>query len=399
MQFENRDHLHALRGTDIRTRNEKLVLYEIFRADGISQPEIAQRTGLRPPTVLRIFGKLIDRGLITRCGKQRNSPDRRGRRPTFYCTNPDAHYCIGIDFWSESAHAGVINFQGSVLHTMSETFRQKRTADYVLDTLAALAERSIDELGLTRDRILGVGVGAPGRVDVERGQVLYYTGVEDMIDFEIRDELERRIELPTVIHNTCSVIASSQYRYGVAAHAKSLCVVTMRSGVGASLVTGGKVFLNQNKTNLEVGHMSLNVDEEPWASGDTGRLEREVSESAIIEALSAVVPVRTMADVDALIQGGSPEVEKVLAEKGRIVALLVWNLFQLMGPEIFIIITRSPRLSEYFARRAEAALLQDPFVRRSSVVRVLGVEYDPLIACRGAADLVLDSYFADERMD
>lgn len=388
--------MQALRGSDIRNRNEKLVLYQIFHADGISQPEIAEITGLRPPTVLRIFGNLIDRNLVVNCGERRASPERRGRKPTYYCTNPHAHYCIGIDFWSESAHASVINFRGEVIYTDSIKFRKVGNADYVTETLAALAARSVGKLGIARDRILGLGVGAPGRVDVERGRVMYYAGVADMIDFDIRRELERRLELPTRIHNTCSVIASSQYRYGSAAHAKSLCAVTIRSGVGASLVTGGRVFLSQNKTILEVGHMSLNVDEEPWKSGETGRLESELSESAILAALSTVAPVATMEDVDELIAESSPEVERILTEKGRIAAILIWNLFQLIGPEIFVIVTRSKRLSERFARQAEAALLQDQFVRRNSAVRVLGDEYDPLAACRGAADLVLDSYFADQ---
>jgi glucokinase len=215
-----------------------------------------------------------------------------------------------------------------------------------------------------------------------------------MTDFDIKHRLEERLNLPTVIHNTCSVIASSQYRYGRAAHARSLCAVTVRSGVGASLVTGGEVFLSQNKTILEVGHMSLNANEEPWKSGDTGRLESELSEGAILEALQSVAPIKSMEEVDALIDGGDSKAKAVLAEKAKIVAILIWNLFQLIGPELFIIITRSRRLSEYLARHAEGALLQDPFVRQNSEVRVLGDEYDPLIACRGAADLVLDTYFA-----
>jgi predicted NBD/HSP70 family sugar kinase len=388
------EQVQALRGKDIRNRNEKLVLYQIFRGSGVSQPEIAEITGLRPPTVLRIFSNLIDRGLIINCDERRTSPDRRGRKPTYYCTNPEAHYCIGIDFWSESAHATVIDFQGSVIHTDSVAFGRTREADEVVETLASLASRCIKRLSLPRQKILGVGIGTPGRVDVERGRILYYSGVEGMTDFDIKHRLEERLNLPTVIHNTCSVIASSQYRYGRAAHARSLCAVTVRSGVGASLVTGGEVFLSQNKTILEVGHMSLNANEEPWKSGDTGRLESELSEGAILEALQSVAPIKSMEEVDALIDGGDSKAKAVLAEKAKIVAILIWNLFQLIGPELFIIITRSRRLSEYLARHAEGALLQDPFVRQNSEVRVLGDEYDPLIACRGAADLVLDTYFA-----
>ena len=385
----------ALRGKDIRTRNEKLVLLQIFCSNGISQSEIAELTDLRPPTVLRIFGNLMEQGLIMTCDDRRKTSERRGRKPTYYCTNPDAYYCIGIDFWSESAHATAIDFQGKVVHADSVRFKEPRQVEEVMESLARLAESSIERLSLDRRRMLGIGIGTPGRVDVEHGRVLYYTGVQGMTDFDIRHWMQERLGLPTVIHNTCSVIASSQYRYGRAAHARSLCAVTIRSGVGASFVSSGQVFLSQSKTILEVGHMSLNADEEPWKSGDTGRLESELAESAILDALSRVAPAKTMADVDRLIQGADPKVRSVLTEKAKIVAILIWNLFQLIGPELFMIVTRSRRLSEFLARHAEGALLQDPFVRQHSEVRVLGEEYDPLIACRGAADLILDAFFRE----
>ncbi len=386
-----------LRGEDVRNRNEMLVLYRIFRSNGVSQTEIGEVTGLRPPTVLRIFGNLIDQGLIVRCEDRNKTRERRGRKPTFYCTNPDAYYCLGIDFWSESANAVVVNFQGTIVHTESIELENVRRVDEVMESLAALAERCIEAVSLPREKILGVGIGSPGRVDVENGRVLYYTGFEGMVDFDIGTWMKRRLGIPVLIHNTCSVIASSRYRYGRGVHARSLCAITIRSGVGASLVRQGEVFLSQNKTILEVGHMSLNVDEEPWKSGDTGRLESELSERAILKALSGVAPVKNIGDVDRLIAGADATIRDVLIGKAKIGAILIWNLFQLIGPELFIIVTRSKRLSEFLARYAEGALLQDPFIRRNSEVRVLGEEYDPLTACRGAADLVMDSFFVDQK--
>ena len=102
-----------LRSGDVRARNEKLVLKLIYNQTGISQSEISTITGLKPPTVFRIFTSLIEQGFIVECRSNRKATEKKGRKPSFFCVNPDACYAIGLDFWWQSAAVLVTDFSGN----------------------------------------------------------------------------------------------------------------------------------------------------------------------------------------------------------------------------------------------------------------------------------------------
>jgi predicted Rossmann fold nucleotide-binding protein DprA/Smf involved in DNA uptake len=97
------------RAASIRERNERLVLRLIFRKGPLSQSEAAKLTGLKPPTVFRIFLELERAGLIAADAGRRPGPaERKGRRPQDYRVVPSAAYAVGVDFWAGSAAAVVL---------------------------------------------------------------------------------------------------------------------------------------------------------------------------------------------------------------------------------------------------------------------------------------------------
>ena len=65
--------------------------------------EVVSLTGLKPPTVFRIFTNLEANRYIKVCKLKRELPEKKGRKPVYYCIEPGAHYAIGLDFWSKSA--------------------------------------------------------------------------------------------------------------------------------------------------------------------------------------------------------------------------------------------------------------------------------------------------------
>ena len=105
-----------LRSRDVRERNEKLVLKLIYNRRGISQSEVAALTGLKPPTVFRIFTNLIDQGFIAECRTDRMVTEKKGRKPSFFCVNPAACYAVGLDFWWQSAAVLIVDFSGRPIH-------------------------------------------------------------------------------------------------------------------------------------------------------------------------------------------------------------------------------------------------------------------------------------------
>jgi DNA-binding Lrp family transcriptional regulator len=120
------DH-QPLRSTDIRDRNQKLILRLLSRNGPMSQSLVVQATGLRAPTVFRIFAKLEEARFIRPCESPANNSgqadaERKGRRPTYFCVVPDAAYAVGVDFSRSGVSVIVVNFVNEVIHHQNTDF-------------------------------------------------------------------------------------------------------------------------------------------------------------------------------------------------------------------------------------------------------------------------------------
>src|SRR6056297_3154103 len=318
-----------LRGNDVREKNEKLVLRIIHKSDGISQSEVVQMTGLKPPTVFRIFSSLEEGGLIEAFDKKVAASERKGRRPVYYRTKADARFIIGIDFWVRSASIVIVNFSGEPVYKEVTELHDFIDADQVVRVLKELIEKSLQRSGIDRERLIGIGIGAPGRVDIETGTVVHYGRIRGMKNFSIKEPIEERFALPVYVHNNATVVALSEYRYGVAQEKHTLLTVLIRSGVGGSFINGGHIFVTNNKTTLEIGHMSIDINGRECECGHRGCLESYVSEESLIHDIRESGVELNFDDLDQAIAAKEYKVLAVLDEKARILSEGVYSLFQL----------------------------------------------------------------------
>ncbi len=397
-----------LRSADIRARNEKLVLSLIRRQSGLSQSQVAQLTGLKPPTVFRIFQVLEEQGFISNCvedaerlserqGEKRSDPpversegERKGRRPAYYCVNPDALYVVGVDFWSRSASAVVVDFAGAPVYRDVVDLNGLTGVEEILERLEALITEAIDQAGIDRDRLLGIGVGAPGMVDLESGVVLRYPRIDGMDGFPLRERLEEVFGVPVHLHNNAAVIALSEYRYGSVLGRRSVLTLVLRAGVGGAFIQNGALFVNHHRTALEVGHLVVDPSGPECRCGRRGCLETYLSE----EVLRREAEVPSIEDFFARLAAGDEEVLRTLDEAKAHLVTAVYSLLNTLNPEAVLIVTRSQALSEVLcdALRESLGSLR-PFA--AAVQRdIVPHEYDPVIAGQGAADLVFDGFFS-----
>ena len=382
-----------LRGNDVREKNEKLVLRIIHKSDGISQSEVVQMTGLKPPTVFRIFSSLEEGGLIEAFDKKVDASERKGRRPVYYRTKSDARFIIGIDFWVRSASIVIVNFSGEPVYKEVTELHDFIDADQVVRVLKELIEKSLQRSGVPRERLIGIGIGAPGRVDIESGTVVHYGRIRGMNNFSIKTPIEKSFGLPVYVHNNATVVALSEYRYGVATQKNNLLTVLIRSGVGGSFINDGTIFVTNNHTTLEIGHMTVDIHGRECECEHRGCLESYVSEEVLIHDIRETGVELNFDDLDHAIAAQNQKVLEVLNEKARILAEGIYSLYQLFGPDSFLLVSRSESLSNYLADRIHQQLDWTDEAPAEEKCVVLPCKYDPILAGIGASDLVLDQFF------
>src|SRR4051812_7065431 len=107
-----------------------------------------------------------------------------------------ADYVVGVDLGGTKILAGV--FQISSLEcagVAKVSTKAQRGAPAVVDRIARAIRDAIDEADLDPKQIRGVGVGAPGAVNGESGEVIFAPNLE-WRDVALKKQLEKEIDLP-----------------------------------------------------------------------------------------------------------------------------------------------------------------------------------------------------------
>jgi len=403
-----------LRAADVRERNEKIVLRLIHTEGerGLSQSEAVIATGLKAPTIFRIFSSLEAAGFIELLPPPPPGPalvtasaaaglhaklERKGRRPSAYIARRSALSLIGVEFWAERVSIGVFDFQNGELYSKVLPLARGMDAEGVCALIGDLVDAAIAELRLDRAKVLGLGLGAPGQVNVRTRTVSFYSRIPGLVDFPIASRLDERLGLPVTIHNNCSVIALSEFRYGGLGASGSMFMFLLRSGVNGAFVDSGRIYLTSEGTTIETGHIPVAVDGAACSCGARGCLE------AYITALDK----KNLDEGGLLFESLGPdlapgqglelgqrraEAEAVLGEAATYLAQAVRTACRLFSPRSFLFVAASVTVAQALARLVRERVDSEVSGFDRVCPEFHARAYDPILAQRGAAALVLDAF-------
>jgi glucokinase len=122
----------------------------------------------------------------------------------------------------------------------------------VVDVLSAAVHDALDDAGLTRDEVTGLGVGTPGVVI--DGTVGGASNVPDFLErFSLGDLIEAEVGLETRVVNDVTAAAVGEHRQGAGRGCDNLLCVAVGTGVGGGLVLGGQPYEGRGGAG-EFGH-------------------------------------------------------------------------------------------------------------------------------------------------
>lgn len=385
---------HPLRAADVRRRNERIVLRLIRDSGnrGLSQSEAVSETGLRAPTMLRIFSSLEETGYIESlppASSEEEGKERKGRPPVSFAAKADAFFSLGVEFWVDRVSLGLFDFRGSRLSSTLLSLENGMDAAGVAEVIAGSARSALAALGPAGGRILGLGVGAPGQVNVRSRRISFYSRIPGMKDYPLAEVLEDKLGIPVYLHNNCAVIALSEYRYGAVGSTDSLFMFLLRSGVNGAFIDRGRIYLTADGTTLESGHISIDYRGKPCACGARGCLEAYLADLARDDLEAGRCLLEGLAPA---LGAGDPGAQAVLRDAARCLAAAVRSVQRLLNPRAFLFVTTSSTVSETLADFVRESLAESPSGFDKPPAEFAGTAYDPGLAQRGAADLVLDAF-------
>ena len=221
---------------------------------------------------------------------------------------------IGVDLGGTKVLAGIVDADGTVYDTVERpTVTTSQAA--LLDELAAM----VRELPL--DGISGLGFGIPSRIDHAHGLALGAVNIP-IRDVHFAEEMQRRLGLPVEMENDASCAAYAEFKLGAGRGTDDLLALTLGTGVGGGVVSGGRLF----RAYTELGHMVIVEDGEPCQGACSGRGHVEAYCSGTAAGKVAKRVLGPEADAHDLVEQEHPVLEEIGHHLGTAIGSLV-NIF------------------------------------------------------------------------
>ena len=197
-----------------------------------------------------------------------------------------------------------------------------------------------------------VGVGAPGLVDVD-GVLRFAPNLPGIVGLGLKAELEARLGVPVQADNDATCAAWGERQMGAARGLDEVLLVTLGTGIGGGIVSGGRIARGANGFAGEIGHMVVDPEGpvclcgrqgcwERFASGSgLGRLGREAAlggRASRVRDLAGGDPDQVRGEhVTAAAAEGDAEALAVMERLAWWVALGLANLANAFDPRAFVL--------------------------------------------------------------
>ena len=267
---------------ELRRRNKNNMYRFFYHADEPrTKQDIAGSLSLSLPTVTQNLKELMDEGLIEYAGMEASSGGRRARTMKVCAA---ARFAVGIELSPKHIRLVAVDLRAEVIayHKLTETF--SNDTGYRRRMAQAL-EDFLDNFGLNRGKLLGVGITLPGIIDEEKDLI------EVVPVFRLRkmrlSMLTELVPYPVYVENDAT--AGGFAEWWNRPETRTMAYLFVGKGVGGALLFDGKPYIGAQRRSAEFGHMRIASNGKVCSCGKRDCLEAYVSTARLSDDLGISV--------------------------------------------------------------------------------------------------------------
>ena len=192
-------------------------------------------------------------------------------------------WIVGVDLGGTTTKLAFLTTSGEILQKWEIPTDNSDEGRNITGNIAKAINEKLASLGENKNRLIGIGMGAPGPVDYENGVILNVVNLGWKENYPLKEQLEVTTDLPAAIENDANCAALGEMWKGAGGGAKDLVCVTLGTGVGGGVIIGGNIVQGANGAAGEIGHITAVPNGgAPCNCGKTGCLETVASATGIV---------------------------------------------------------------------------------------------------------------------
>lgn len=386
-------------------------IYRLIQQAGpFTKAELADLTGLKMTTLSRMIDELLAQELIAQTGLAESNG---GRPPVLYQVNPASGFLIGIDLSRTRSSVGLFDLAYRPLELAAFEMTKEHTPQRFLSLVTEKISLWLQTHDIPLDRLLGIGVGSVGPLDRQNGTILEPDAfpADGWKHVPLTQLLRETFNVPVMLENGANTAALAEYlSAGMFPHNLLYCV--NGAGLRCSVISNGKILLNQTGDVNSFGHMIIAAGGRECQCGNKGCLHRYVSASALVreaaERLRAGRPSRltaslaeepdsiTIQDILAASRAGDRLAKELLQESAYYFGIGLANMINLVHPKQVIVSGTLVDLADDYYKKTQEIAEQYIYGNLKGKVAISKGLLRSQAAVTGAVMLMFQSFFEKE---
>ena len=204
----------------------------------------------------------------------------------------------------------------------------------VVAELAAAVRGALDDAGRALHDVVAVSCAAPGPLDHRTGVVHLAPNIPGFEHVPLAQRLSNALDgLPVFVDRDTIIAAIGEGLVGAARDAKDYVYVTVSTGVGAAIVSGGRMLRGVTNTAGELGHWPVALDGPRCLCGSYGCVESFAGG----RNLAARYGARDAGDVFRAARDGDAGAAELVAQAEAALAGLAIGLVNGLNPRLIVV--------------------------------------------------------------
>jgi len=240
-------------------------------------------------------------------------------------------YGFGVDLGGTTVKLAFFDVAGQMLAKWEIPTVTENGGAQILPDIAAAVLGYLEKEKISKEQVLGIGIGVPGPVD-KKGIVAACDnlgwGKTDVVG-----QLQALTGLPVKAGNDANMAALGECWKG--SGSENMVLITLGTGVGGGIIINGKPLVGMNGAAGEIGHLVLNR-EETWVCGcgKRGCAEQYCSATGLVRMAKNYESAKAVFDAA---HSGDEAAQRVLEQYYAYLAELIANVCIVLNPEKVVI--------------------------------------------------------------
>lgn len=190
-------------------------------------------------------------------------------------------YSVGVDLGGTNIVSAIVNYQGKMVNRLKVPTLAERGKEATIKRIIEAIHKNISQSAIAPGDVIGIGIGAPGPLDIKRGVINFAPNLPGWRDVPLKKKLENEFNMKVILENDANAAAWGERCFGAGQGVDNLVCFTLGTGIGGGIIIDGKIYHGNNYGAAELGHMTVNKDGPRCNCGNYGCLEAYSSATGI----------------------------------------------------------------------------------------------------------------------